>query len=204
MVQTRESACTTEERRVVAIEQRLGNGPCFTFLARVVDMHGSSTTLEHTLTLSEEALRPLKGAQAALKTFHGGDNKEDEEDDGCCMWIGWFPSYIRSCLTHFLPQERSLTFARAAVAPPTTVPPTATNTNAKLVVLRNEIGPFEPRTLILVISTVIFTVALQHRKLTLHRNSCTRETSKSNTYTEQHYRQPELVFDFITKHSSVC
>jgi hypothetical protein len=111
--------------------------------------------LDHSLMFSEEEFRSLKGAQAALAAFHGGNKIEDEDEDGCCIYMGWFPSYLGSWLTHFLPKERSLAFACAGAAPPATIPPATINTNMELLVNENNVAPYAPRTLLLLISIML-------------------------------------------------
>jgi hypothetical protein len=136
---------------VVAIERKLRKG----FQARVVDSNGPDTKLEHMLTFSEEEFRSLKGAQAALEAFHGGNKTEDEDDDGSCICITWFPSYLGSWITRFLPKERSFAFACAGAAPPATIPPATINTNTELLVLEDNVARYPPRTLLLLISIML-------------------------------------------------
>ena len=134
---------------MVNIESIRREGPCISFQARVVDSDGPDTTLEHTVTFSEEELRSLKGAQVALEALLGGNKTEDEDEDGCCICIGWFPPYFTSWLTQFLPKKCSLAFACAGAAPP------ATNTNTELLILENNVASYPPRTSIPLISTLL-------------------------------------------------
>jgi hypothetical protein len=140
---------------VVNIESIRREGPCISFQARVVDSDGPDTTLEHTVTFSEEELRSLKGAQVALEALLGGNKTEDEDEDGCCICIGWFPLYFTSWLTQFLPKKCSLAFACAGAAPPATIPPATINTNTELLVIENNVAPYAPRTLLLLISIML-------------------------------------------------
>lgn len=136
---------------MVAIESEVRKGPCTFVQARVEDTDGSGMKLEHTLEFSEEDFRSLHGAQPALKAFGRESKTESEEDDGCCICIGWFPSYIGSWFTDFLPKERNLTFACDGAAPPATIPPARIYTETELPVSENNTTPYPARTLLLLI-----------------------------------------------------
>jgi hypothetical protein len=141
---------------VVAIEQEVRKGPCKSFQAMVVDSDGPGMKLEHTLKLSEEEFRSLEGAQAALGTFYGEKKTEDEDDDGCLTCIRSIRSFLGSCLVRFLPGDRSLEFACAGgAAPPATISPATINTDTELLVPEDNVAPYPPRTLLLLISIML-------------------------------------------------
>lgn len=134
---------------MVAIERKLRDG----VQARVVDSNGPDMKLEHMLTFSEGEFKSLKGAQASLEAFHGGNKTEDEDDDGSCIGVGWLSSYLGPWITRFVRKERSLSFACAGGAAPPAIIPTATiNTDTELLALKDSVAAYPPRTLLLLIS----------------------------------------------------
>jgi hypothetical protein len=137
---------------VVAIERKVGKG----FQARVVDSNGPDTKLEHMLTFSKKEFRSLKGSQAALEDFYGENKTEDEDDNGCLTCIRSIRSFLGYWLMRFLPGDRSLEFACAGgAAPPATIPPATINTDTELLVLKDSVATYPPRTLLLLISIML-------------------------------------------------
>jgi hypothetical protein len=79
----------------------------------------------------------------------------DEDDDGCLTCIRSIRSYFGSWLMHLLPGDRSLEFACAGAAPPGTISPATTNIDTGLLVLKDNVATYPPRTLLLLISVML-------------------------------------------------